>query len=155
MINWLVILDLLFLLILGFNLYWQAQIIVVAKYKYSSLILTIFFALWFWEVPQKSWTYVILVAAFLTVTLMQGSGGIGKSRLVTRGLFTSTISYAQLTHVTLIPVQIPTVKPQVVTVFTTLKQRNVQLTFNRSFEEVQTELRKLLPEKVKIEIASL
>lgn len=147
--------DIFFLASLIFNLYWQAQIIVPAKYKVSSLVLTALFAVWILAIPIHSWLYIIMVAAVLTVTIMQGTGGLGSRWLVTNGFFAGVVNYQKLAHITLIPVQLPTMRPQVITIFTTISRQNIQMTFNHSWKEIQHELRQLVPDHIPIDVTQL
>ncbi|AXX65452.1 hypothetical protein DS830_08105 [Bombilactobacillus bombi] len=151
----LIFLDIMFIAVFGFNLYWQSQIIVPAKYKSSCLILAAIFAVWILSGPINSWAYIIMAAAFLTVTLMQGTGGIGAKRLVTNGFFATLINYKSISHVTLIPVQVLHAKPQVISIFTTINRQNIQMTFNRSVDELKQELRQVIPQNIEIEVSQL
>ncbi|MBA1393699.1 hypothetical protein EQ500_07440, partial [Lactobacillus sp. XV13L] len=144
----LIFLDVMFIAVFIFNLYWQAQIIVPAKYKISCVIIAAIFAMWVWAGPISSWSYIIMVASFLTITLMQGTGGIGSKRLVNNGFFATVINYQRTSHVTLIPVQILNSSPQVISVFTTSNRQNIQMTFNRSVDELKKELRRVIPKNM-------
>lgn len=151
----LIFLDILFIAVFIFNLYWQAQIIIPAKYKISCVFWTIFFAMWVWTGPINSWPYIIMVASFLTITLMQGTGGIGTKRLVTNGFFATIVNYQKIAHVTLIPVQVLHTQPQVISIFTMVSRQNIQMTFNRSVDELKKDLRKVIPQNIEIEISQL
>ncbi|UQS84166.1 hypothetical protein [Bombilactobacillus thymidiniphilus] len=151
----LIIVDIFFLGSLVFNLYWQAQIVIKAKYKVFSAILTVIFAFWLLSVPSPSWAYIIMVSAFLTVTLMQGTGGLGKKKLVTSGFFSNVIAYDKITHVTLIPVELPSVKSQVVAVFTVNNRQSIQMTFKCSLADLQEQLSQVIPQSIEIEVTQL
>ena len=151
----LIFLDILFIAVFIFNLYWQAQIIIPAKYIISCVFWTIFFAMWVWTGPINSWPYIIMVASFLTITLMQGTGGIGTKRLVTNGFFATVVNYQKIAHVTLIPVQVLNTQPQVISIFTMVSRQNIQMTFNRSVDELKKDLRKVIPQNIEIEISQL
>lgn len=154
--DWLLILiDIFFVAMLLNNLYWQSQIVVHAKYKISSLIIAVIFGVWVLSMPEDSWWYVVMVAAFLTVTLMQGTGGIAQKRLVTSGFFSNSLSYQKLTHVTLIPVELPNAPVQVISIFTVANRQNIQMTFKQSVAQLQQELKTVLPQNIEVEIAHM
>ena len=96
-----------------------------------------------------------MVASFLTITLMQGTGGIGTKRLVTNGFFATVVNYQKIAHVTLIPVQVLNTQPQVISIFTMVSRQNIQMTFNRSVNELKKDLRKVIPQNIEIEISQL
>lgn len=156
MMNGLLIgMDAIFIGMMIFNLYWQSQIIVYAKYKISSLFVALFFAVWVLSAPIHSWSYIVMVAAFLTLAIMQGTGGIGKKKLVTNGFFASVLDYKNIEHITLIPVDLPSQASQVISVFTTSNNQNIQMTFKKSVNEIQTQLRQLIPSSTTIEITKV
>ncbi|UQS82206.1 hypothetical protein MOO45_00485 [Bombilactobacillus folatiphilus] len=156
MADWIFILiDLFFIVAFLFNLFWQAQIVVPAKYKISSLVLTVFLAIWILSLPSDSWWYVLMVAAFLTTTLMQGTGGLGKKRLITNSFFAGVLGYQKVEHVTLVPIELPDTPAQVVAIFTTINRQNIQMTFKKSITDFQKDLQDVLPNNIKIDISRL
>jgi len=58
-------------------------------------------------------------------------------------------------HVTLIPVQVLNTQPQVISIFTMVSRQNIQMTFNRSVNELKKDLRKVIPQNIEIEISQL
>lgn len=148
------IINIIFLGGFAFNIYWQSQINIKAKYKYTPIIFSAILVSWMIEIPQISFDYIVLVAAFLTVGVMNGVGGIGEKRLVSSGFFSNVYEYSKLAHITLIPVDLGA-KSRVVAIFNTQSRQSAQMIFNNNLNEVQKELKRHVSDTTPIEIGQI
>lgn len=140
---------------MGFGIYWQSQIVIRARYKFMPLIFSVLVGSWVLSNPVMDWTYVIMLSAFFTLNIMDGVGGIGTKRLVTNGLFSRVIDYANITALKMLPVTLPNGKTRVVAVFIINERQQIQMNFNQKLEVLLMTLKKLLPDSVQIEIEQL
>lgn len=137
-----------------FNIYWQSQITIKAKYKYFPLILSLIVTSWILGSSGFSIEYIIMIAFFLTTGIMSGVGGIGTRRLVNSGFFSNVFDYSKLAHITLIPVNIGT-KNRVVAIFNLSTRQSAQMIFDFDLSTVKTELEKHIPDSTSIEIGNI
>lgn len=140
---------------LGFGIYWQSQIVIRARYKYTPIIFSVLIGSWVLTAPVNDWSFVIMLAAFFTLNIMDGVGGIGEKRLVTNGLFSRVIDYANITGIKMLPVTLPNGKNRVVAVFVINGRQQIQMNFNQKLETLVQTLKKLLPETVEIDVEKL
>ncbi|WP_261806713.1 hypothetical protein [Lapidilactobacillus luobeiensis] len=140
---------------MAFGIYWQSQIVIRARYKYTPLIFSLLIGGWALSMPITNFSFVILLAAFFTMNFMDGVGGIGSKRLVSSGLFSRVIDYSTITALKVLPVTLPNGKTRVIMVFVVNDQQQIQLNFNQHMEVLLKALAQLLPETVKIEVDHL
>lgn len=140
---------------MGFGIYWQSQIVIRARYKFTPLIFSVLIGSWVLGNPVMSWPFIIMLAAFFTLNIMDGVGGIGTKRLVTNGLFSRVIDYANITALKMLPVTLPNGKTRVVAIFIINERQQIQMNFNQKLEVLMTALKSLLPETVEIEVDRL
>ena len=81
----LIIVDIIFFLGAAFNVYWQSQIEIKSIYKVSSLIFAAFIGAWLLFSPTNQLSYIIMVALFMLLNIMNGVGGIGSKKIVING----------------------------------------------------------------------
>ena len=153
MMIYLLIADLLASMLFG--IYWQSQIVIRARYKYTPLIFSLLIGGWALSEPINNFAFVILLAAFFTLNFMDGVGGIGSKRLVTSGLFSRVVDYSTVTALKVLPVTLPNGKVRVIIVFVINDAQQIQMNFNQGLEVLLKTLAKLLPETVKIEVDHL
>ncbi|MDO1605778.1 hypothetical protein Q2T76_06865 [Lactobacillus sp. YT155] len=137
-----------------FNIYWQSQITIRSRYKYTPIIVSGLFASWVVAGLSFSFGYIVLIALFLTIGIMDGVGGIGEKRLVNSGFFSSVYKYSQLAHITLIPVNLGE-KNRVVAIFNLTTRQSVQMIFNNELNVIKQELEKHINDSTEIEIGSV
>lgn len=140
---------------LAVGVYWQSQIVIRARYKFTPLIFSVLIASWVLTAPVNSWSFIIMLSAFFTLNIMDGVGGIGEKRLVTNGLFSRVIDYANITGIKMLPVTLPNGKNRVVAVFVINGRQQIQMNFNQTLEILVETLKKLLPESVQIDVEKL
>lgn len=148
------IINITFLVGFIFNIYWQSQIVIKAKYKYTPAIFSVILVSWMIEIPSMPFEYIILVAGFLTISIMNGVGGIGEKKLVSSGFFSNVFEYSKLSRITLIPIDLGA-KNRVVAIFNTETRQSAQMIFNNTVTEVREELKKHVPESTSIEIGQI
>lgn len=148
------VINLTFLVGFIFNIYWQSQITIKAKYKYMPVIFSVILVSWMVNIPAIPFEYIILVAGFLTISVMNGVGGIGEKRLVSSGFFSNVFEYSKLAHITLIPIDLGA-KSRVIAIFNTGARQSSQMIFNNTLKEVRDELKKHVPETTPIEIGQI
>lgn len=137
---------------LGFGIYWQSQIILRARYKYTPVLLSILIGSWVLSAPSPNFAFIVLLAAFFTLNIMDGVGGIGSKRLVTNGFFSRVIDYSMITRLKMLPVTLPNGKSRVIAIFVINERQQIQMNFNQHLETLIKTLSGLLPASVKIEI---
>ncbi|MGR3742385.1 hypothetical protein [Companilactobacillus sp. DQM5] len=138
----------------AFNIYWQSQITIKAKYKFMPVVVSAFFVAWIFTGFEYSLSYIILVALFLTVGIMDGVGGIGEKRIVSSGFLSSVYEYSKLTNITLIPINLGN-KNRVVAIFNLNTRQSTQMIFNKELNVIKNELEKHINDSTKIEIGSI
>ncbi|GKQ43288.1 hypothetical protein RD055328_12110 [Companilactobacillus sp. RD055328] len=148
------IIDIIFIAGAAFNIYWQSQITLKAKYKYTPIILSVIVVTWIIGGSGYSLEYIIMIAAFLTTGIMNGVGGIGTKRIVNSGFFSNVYDYKKLAHITLIPLTLGT-KERVVAIFNINARQSAQMIFNKDLFTIKTELEKHVGDSTEIEIGSL
>ncbi|WP_125768860.1 hypothetical protein [Lapidilactobacillus wuchangensis] len=137
---------------MAFGIYWQSQIVIRARYKYTPVIFSILIGSWALSVPTMNWPFIILMAAFFTLNIMDGVGGIGGKRLVTNGLFSRVVDYSTITALKMVPVTLPNGKSRVIVLFVINDRQQIQMNFNQHLEILMKSLAQLLPDTVKIEV---
>lgn len=144
------------LLIVGgaLNIYWQSKIIIKAKYKYTPVIISVFIASWLFDGTPVSIEYIILIAAFITVSIMNGTGGIAEKKVINNGFFSNAFDYNKITYITLIPIELGN-KSRVVVIFNINNKQNAQMIFDANVDVIEKELQKRVPSSTKIEIGKL
>ena len=148
--------DIVFAVTAIFNIYWQSQIVVRAKYKYSSLFWGLLIGYWLAAGSKYSLDFILLISLFVLLSFMGGIGGIGEKRLVSSGFYSGTIEYKRIKHILLIPAQIANVsRDQVLAVFNMNSGQTYQMTFNYSANDIYKELKKHISEDTQIEIGKI
>lgn len=150
-----IIVDVVFLAGAVFNIYWQSQIEIRSVYKISSLVFAAFMGGWLMVSSSSDLPYIIMVAAFVTLTIMNGVGGIGEKKVVMNGFYSGVLDYSQIVHVTLIPIEIPQRKPKVAVIFNTKRTQQIQMSFNTSYKTVQDYLSNKLSSGVQVEVGQI
>ena len=150
-----IVVDVIFLAGAVFNIYWQSQIEIRSIYKISSLIFAAFIGSWLLFSATNDLPYIIMTASFITLTIMNGVGGIGEKKVIMNGFYSGVIDYAQIVHVTLIPIEIPQRKPKVAVIFNTKRTQQIQMSFNTSYKTVQDYLSNKLSSGVQVEVGQI
>lgn len=150
-----IVVDVIFLAGAAFNIYWQSQIEIRSIYKVSSLIFATFIGFWLLVSATNDLPYIIMVAGFVTLTIMNGVGGIGEKKVVMNGFYSGVLDYAQIVHVTLIPIEVPERKPKVAVIFNTNRPQQIQMSFNTSYKTVQDYLSNKLSSGVQVEVGQI
>lgn len=148
------------ILVLGYAIYswyFQATVVVFAKYRIMSLIwslilIVIAYNSGYLANPDPSLT--VFLAAFIMMSIVDGVGGLAEKRVIISGYFKRSIKYTDLEKITVIPIEKARNVKNIV-IFTTLKQQAFYLKFNKSMEELVTLLDKATTDAVTIEIQSL
>ena len=151
----LIIVDIIFFLGAAFNVYWQSQIEIKSIYKVSSLIFAAFIGAWLLFSPTNQLSYIIMVALFMLLNIMNGVGGIGTKKIVLNGFYSGVLDYSQVSHVTLIPIELQGQKPKVAVIFNTKRPQQVEMNFNVSYKEMQKFLDKKLSNEVSVEVGQI
>lgn len=151
----LIIVDIIFFLGAAFNVYWQSQIEIKSIYKVSSLIFAAFIGAWLLFSPTNQLSYIIMVALFMLLNIMNGVGGIGSKKIVINGFYSGVLDYSQIIHVTLIPIELQGSKPKVAVIFNTKRPQQVEMNFNMSYKEIQKFLDKKLSNEVSVEVGQI
>lgn len=138
-----------------YSIYWQSQITVKARFRYMPLMISVLILFWIVATPQLDFGVVIVLAEFVTLNVMDGVGGIGSKKLVTSGFFSQVVDYARIAKLQITPLVLPNGKPRTVVVFQTHNQRQFQLNFSQSAEDLIRLLKGLLPQGVEIEVNQL
>lgn len=139
-----------------YSVYWQSQLTIRSRYNLMTPIMGIVFSAWILATPAASnWPYVIAVSSFILVMIMDGVGGIGHKRVITTGFFSRIMPYRNFSEITLIPIDLPGGKSRVIVIFMTATHQKMQLTFNQNVDNIQTELKKYIPDTVSINIENI
>jgi len=151
----LIIVDIIFFLGAAFNVYWQSQIEIRSIYKYSSLIFAGVIGAWLLVSPTSQIAYIIMVALFMLLNIMNGVGGVGTKKIVINGFYSGVLDYTQVEHVTLIPIELQGRKPKVAVIFNTKRPQQIEMNFNMSYKEMQKYLDKKLSNEVSVEVGQI
>lgn len=151
----LLIVDVIFFFGAAFNVYWQSQIEIRSIYKISSLIFAGFIGAWLLISPTGQLSYVVMVALFMLLNIMNGVGGVGTKKIVLNGFYSGVLDYSQVEHVTLIPIEIQGRKPKVAVIFNTKRPQQVEMNFNISYKDMQKFLDKKLSNEVSVEVGQI
>lgn len=150
-----ILIDIIFLLGAVYNVYWQSQIEIRSIYKISTLIFAMVIGAWLLISPVNQLPYIVMVAEFVTLTIMNGVGGVGSKKIVTSGFYSGILDYSQIVHVTLIPIELAGRKPRVAVVFNTNRPQQIQLNFNTSYKTIESYLKSKLASGVQMEIGQI
>ncbi|HIY92654.1 hypothetical protein [Companilactobacillus sp. HBUAS56275] len=151
----LIIVDIIFFLGAAFNVYWQSQIEIKSIYKVSSLIFAAFIGAWLLFSPTNQLSYIIMVALFMLLNIMNGVGGIGSKKIVINGFYSGVLDYSQIIHVTLIPIELQGSKPKVAVIFNTKRPQQVEMNFNMSYKDIQKFLDTKLSNEVSVDVGQI
>ncbi|MFC6323918.1 hypothetical protein [Companilactobacillus baiquanensis] len=147
--------DVMFFLSAVYNVYWQSQIEIRSIYKVSTLIFAVVMGAWLLFSPVNQLAYIVMVAEFLTLTIMNGVGGIGNSKIILNGFYSGVLDYSRIIHVTLIPIEMTGKKPKVAVVFNTNRPQQIQMSFNKSYKDIENYLSDKLNSGVQMEIGQI
>ena len=150
-----IIVDIIFFLGAAYNVYWQSQIEIRSTYKISALIFAAFLGSWLLTSTANGLPYIVMVALFVMLTIMDGVGGVGTKKVVLNGFYSSLLDYSQIVHVTLIPIEVPDRKPKVAVIFNTTRLQQVELSFNSSYKDIENFLKSKLSSGVPVEIGQM
>ncbi|AKP67977.1 hypothetical protein [Companilactobacillus ginsenosidimutans] len=150
-----IFIDVVFLVGAIFSIYWQSQIEIRATYKFSTLIFAVFVGAWLMVSPVNRLAYIFMVAEFVTITVMNGVGGIGNKKIILSGFYSGVLDYSQIVHVTLIPIEIPGQGERVAVIFNTKRPQQIELNFKRSYKEIEKFLQDKLSKDVQVEIGQV
>ena len=151
----LIIVDIIFFLGAAFNVYWQSQIEIKSIYKVSSLIFAAFIGAWLLFSPTNQLSYIIMVALFMLLNIMNGVGGIGSKKIVINGFYSGVLDYSQIIHVTLIPIELQGSKPKVAVIFNTKRPQQVEMNFNMYYKDIQKFLDTKLSNEVSVDVGQI
>ncbi|WP_099974273.1 hypothetical protein [Lactobacillus terrae] len=147
----LIVIDIFFLLGGLYSVYWQSQIEIRSIYKISALIYTVLIGAFLLVGIDANILYIIMVAEFLASALVGGIGGLGTRKIIASGLFSGAINYSDIQRVTIISVNLND-KPKSSVIFQTSRLRQINLSFNRSYQEIRSFLDTKLNKDVEVEI---
>ncbi len=150
-----IFIDIVFLVGAIFSIYWQSQIEIRATYKLSTLIFAVFVGAWLMISPVNRLPYILMVAEFVTLTIMNGVGGIGSKKIILSGFYSGVLDYSQIVHVTLIPIEIPGQNERVAVIFNTKRPQQIELNFKRSYKDIEKYLEDKLSKDVQVEIGQV
>lgn len=153
--TFIIIIDIVFLIGAIFSIYWQSQIEIRSTYKLSTLIFAVFVGAWLLISPVNRLPYIFMVAEFVTLTIMNGVGGIGNKKIILSGFYSGVLDYSQIVHVTLIPIELPGQVERVAVIFNTNRAAQIQLNFKRSYKEIEKFLSDKLGKDVEVEIGQV
>ncbi|MFD1319283.1 hypothetical protein [Loigolactobacillus zhaoyuanensis] len=147
------VLDLLVLASAAVSIYWQSQITSHAKYNYWSLGYGVVFGVLLTANGVVGWSYIVFTAAFILTNIISGIGGLTPERVITNGIFYATaVRFTDLQAITLTQQPLPGNRSRVIAVFTTKRKRRISLVFTQTMESMLTQLRKVLPNDVALEV---
>lgn len=149
--------DILILVYCVYSWYWQATIDYKAHFRMSSVIWVLIFfffgySLNYFTAPTLATN--IFVAAVLTMSIIDGTSGLSKDRIVISGFFKRTLKYTEIAHITLINVPNPK-KPTVMAIFKTKNRQSYYLRFSKKIEDVIRILRQYVGSNIGIDIAQM
>ncbi|MFD1472388.1 hypothetical protein [Companilactobacillus mishanensis] len=150
-----IFIDVVFLVGAIFSIYWQSQIEIRATYRISALIFAGIVGAWLMITPVDRLPYIFMVAEFVTLTIMNGVGGIGNKKIILSGFYSGVLDYSQIVHVTLIPIQLPGRNERVAVIFNTNRPQQIELNFKRSYKEIEKFLEDKLSKDVQVEIGQV
>lgn len=147
------ILDLLVLASAAVSIYWQSQITIRARYNYWSLGYGVVFGILLTTNVVSDWSYIVFTAAFILINIISGIGGLTPERIITNGIFYATaVRFTDLQAITLIQQPMPGNRNRVIVVFLTKRNRRISLVFTQTMETLLTQLRKVMPNDVAVEV---
>ncbi|MDT3392159.1 MAG: hypothetical protein LIR22_07525 [Bacillota bacterium] len=147
------ILDLMVLASAAVSIYWQSQITLRAKYNYWSLGYGVVFGILLTTSMVNDWSYIVFTAAFILINIISGIGGLTPERVITNGIFYATaVRFTDLETITLIQQPMPGNRSRVIAVFRTKRNRRISLAFTQTMETLLTQLRKVMPNDVAVEV---
>ncbi|QEA51963.1 hypothetical protein [Loigolactobacillus coryniformis] len=118
------ILDLMVLASAAVSIYWQSQITLRAKYNYWSLGYGVVFGILLTTSMVNDWSYIVFTA----------------------------VRFTDLETITLIQQPMPGNRSRVIAVFRTKRNRRISLVFTQTMETLLTQLRKVMPNDVAVEV---
>ncbi|MFD0897085.1 hypothetical protein [Loigolactobacillus binensis] len=147
------ILNVLVLASAAVSIYWQSQITLRAKYNYWSLGYGVVFGVLLTANGATDWSYIVFTAAFILINIISGIGGLTPQRIITNGIFYATaVRFTDLQAITLTQQPLPGNRSRVIAIFKTKRNRHISLVFTQTTETLLTQLRKVLPNDVALEI---
>lgn len=150
-----IFIDIVFLVGAIFSIYWQSQIEIRATYRLTTLIFALFVGAWLLVSPVNKLPYIFMVAEFVTLTVMNGVGGIGAKKIILSGFYSGVLDYSQIVHVTLIPIELPGKDERVAVIFNTKRPQQIELNFKRSYKDIENYLQDKLSKDVEVEIGQV
>ena len=146
--------NILFAVYACYSWFWQAQLELKAKYRWSVLVWTVII-IWF----GFAWNYIeanepginIFLALLLVISMIDGATGFASKRIVVSGYFKRTLKYAELNRVLLI--NVPMVKkPRVLCILESEKGRQYNLQFAGTSTDIVNILKKYVDHPIQIEV---
>ena len=149
-------LSLLLIFYILYSWYWQATIVMKARFRSSNVVWAAIFLLvglgaGFFDLPAQGLS--LLLASFLVASLLDGQSGFGEKCVVLSGYFKRTLAYSEIAEVKL--VKAPADMPLVVAILQTKNRQQYALRFSKKAEAVMAQLRNKLQGGVKIEVESM
>lgn len=137
-----------------YSWYWQAQLELKGKYRFSIVIGTIFI-IWLgftWNYIEQDEPGISVFLALLMITsIVDGFTGFTSKKAVISGYFKRTVPYSEIDRVMLI--NVPSLKkPSVICILGTNKGRQYNLQFSGDANRVVEVLRKYADHNIEVEV---
>ncbi|MFC6169284.1 hypothetical protein [Loigolactobacillus jiayinensis] len=147
------VLNVLVLASAAVSIFWQSQITIRAKYNYWSLGYGVVFGVLLTTNVINDWSYIVFTAAFILINIISGVGGLTPERIITNGIFYATaVRFTDLQTITLTQQPLPGNRIRIIAIFKTKRNRRISLVFTQTMETLLTQLRKVIPNDVAVEV---